>query len=300
MNKSTNISKLSGWHTILHKSSTSIRLDTKAESSLISSMISCLSSVSNFLEFPFNFSRSFSKSDLVIIFVKILADLFIILAFSEKVSRTSHNIRGASASFTSFLPSSFLHKLSTTINPLDTALASALIALFLMVVRILGTMPLLIRKSLPFFWLLTFFIVSKLSLMTMISSEYKSFTSLIVSAIPASSNLFINWGTWHKLFMHLIKGIEPGPLFLLNSISITASCPLAATNFWANSWSTLWYNEVNLYIISAICLQISSLWEFFKANERSTSIPPDSIINWALRRTSEPGGVIILSKELNE
>ena len=122
----------------------------------------------------------------------------------------------------------------------------------------------------------------------------------MVSAIPASNNLLINCGTWHKLLIHLIKGIEPGPLFLLSSISITASCPFLATNFWANSWSTVWYSEVNLKIISAICLHNSSLWEFFIANERRTSIPPHSIINWALRRTSEPGGVIILSKDVNE
>ena len=195
LNKVTSISKLLGWHTIFRSSSTSIRLETKAESSLISSMISCLSSVSSFLEFAFSFSRSLSKSDLYIIFVKILADLFIIFALSEKVSTTSHKIKGASASLTSFFPSSFLHKLSTTINPFETAFPSALAQHFFMVVRILGTIPLLMRKSLPFFWLLTFFMVSKLSLMTVISSEYMSFTNLIVSAIPASSNLFINWGT---------------------------------------------------------------------------------------------------------
>ena len=57
----------------------------------------------------------------------------------------------------------------------------------------------------------------------------------MVSAIPASNNLLINCGTWHKLLIHLIKGIEPGPLFLLSNISITASCPFLATNFWANS-----------------------------------------------------------------
>ena len=234
------------------------------------------------------------------ILVRIFADLFIILALSENVSTTSHKMTGASASFTSFFPSSFLHKLSTTINPFETALASALLQHFFSVVRILGTIPLFIRKSLPFFWLLILFIVSKLSLTTMISSAYKSFTNLTASAIPASNNLFINCGTWHKLLIHLISLIDPGPLLILKSISMTASCPLFATNFWANSWSTWWYVDVNLKIMSAISLQISGLWEFLSANERSTSIPPHSMISWALRRTSEPGGVIILSKELKE
>ena len=151
LNNSTNISKLFGWHTILHKSSTNIRFETKAESSLISSMISFLSSVSNFLEFAFNFSRSLSKSDLTIILVNILADLFIIFALSEKVSTTSHKIKGASASLTSFFPSSFLHKLSATINPFETAFASVRFEHFFIVVRILGTIPFLIRNSLPFF-----------------------------------------------------------------------------------------------------------------------------------------------------
>ena len=158
-------------------------------------MISCLSSVSNFSEFAFSFSRSFSKSDLFIIFVKILADLFIILVLSGKASSTSHKIKGASASLTSFFPSSLRHKLSTTINPFDTAFASARLAQFLIVERILGTIPRLIKKSLPFFWLLTFFMVSKLNLITAISSEYMSFTNLMVSAIPASNNLLTNWGT---------------------------------------------------------------------------------------------------------
>ena len=143
-----------------------MRLDTRAESSLISSMIFWLSSVSNFFEFSFNLSRSFSRSDFVMIFVNIFADLLIIFGLSEKVSSTSHKIFGASASLTSFFPSSFRHKLSTTINPFETAFASPLCVHFLIVARILGTIPLLTRKSLPFFWLLTFFMVSKLSLMT--------------------------------------------------------------------------------------------------------------------------------------
>ena len=247
LNKATNISKLLGWHTILQSSSTNIRLDTKAESSFISSMISFLSSwFSNFSEFVLRFSRSLSKSDLYIIFVKILADLFIILGLSEKVSKTSHKIKGASASLTSFFPSSFRHKLSTTINPFETAFASGIFAHLFIVVRILGTIPRLIKKSLPFFWFDTFFMVSKLNLIIDMSSGYISFTNLIVSAIPASNNLFINWGTWHKLWIHLIRGIEPGPLFLPKRISITASWPFAATNFWANSWSTISYMEVNL------------------------------------------------------
>ena len=73
--------------------------------------------------------------------------------------------------------------------------------------------------------------VSRLSLITYISSEYRSLTNFTVSAIPASNNLLTNCGTWHKLFIHLMRGIDPGPLFLLKSISITASCPLLATNF---------------------------------------------------------------------
>ena len=216
-----------------------MRLETKAKLSFASFIISWLSSLSNLSEQFFNFCSNSSKSLLVIIFASILADLLIIFALSEKFSTTSQSIWGASASLTSFFPSSFLHILSTTISPLKTALASPLSLHFFTFIRILGTIPFLIKNSLPVFWLLTFFIVSRFILSTIISSEYKSFTNLMVSAKPAFKSLFISCGTWHKLFKHLIKGTEPGPLFLDNNISITASWPFASTNFWANSWSTV-------------------------------------------------------------
>ena len=301
LNNETSISKLFGKQTIFPNSSTSIRLETKAKLSFASLMISWLSSLSNLAEQFLNFSSNSSKSLLVIILAKIFADLLIILALSEKFSTTSHSIWGASASFTSFFPSSFLHILSTTISPLKTALLSILSQHFLTFIKILGTIPFFIKNSLPVFWLLTFFIVSKFILITIISSEYKSFTNLIVSANPAFNNLLISWGTWHKLFKHLIKGTDPGPLFFDNSISITASWPLFSTNFWANSWSTLRsYKDVSFTIISAICLQRSSLWTFFRAIWRRTSIPPPSMINFAFNLASLLGGVIILSKDVKE
>ena len=119
-----NISKFSGKVTVFASSSTSIRFETKPTESLISSTIGLSSLLSNFFEHSFNLANSFSRSSLVIIFAKILADLLIILSFSLKFSTTSHKISGALASFTSFLPSSFLQRLSTTISPLWTAAGS--------------------------------------------------------------------------------------------------------------------------------------------------------------------------------
>ena len=74
-----------------------------------------------------------------------------ILVFSEKVSTTSQRITGASASLTSFFPSSLRHKLSANVKPLMTALASERLPHFFIVVKILGTIPLLTIKSRPFF-----------------------------------------------------------------------------------------------------------------------------------------------------
>ena len=301
LNNETSISKFWGKQTIFPNSSTSIRLETKAKLSFASFIISWLSSLSNLSEHCLNFSSNSSKSVFVIILAKIFADLLIIFALSEKFSTTSQRICGASASFTSFFPSSFLHILSTTISPLKTAFPSPLSQHFLTFINILGTIPFLIKNSLPVFWLLTFFIVSKFILITIISSEYKSFTNFIVSANPAFKSLLISWGTWHKLFRHFIRGTEPGPLFFDKSISITASCPLFSTNFRANSWSTLFsYREVSFTIISPICLHNSSLCVFLRAIERRTSIPPPSMINFAFNLASLLGGVIILSKEVKE
>ena len=145
------MAKLSFKHTIFPNSSTSIRFETRAKLSFISFIVSWLSSVSNLAEQFFNFSSSFSKSSFVIIFDKIFADLFIIFALSEKVSTTSHKMRGASAFFTSFFPSSFLHILSTIVSPLKTEYASPFSQHFLMVISKLGIIPFLIKISLPFF-----------------------------------------------------------------------------------------------------------------------------------------------------
>ena len=147
----TSISKFVGRQTILPKSSTSIRFETKAILSFISLITSGLSDLSNFAEQFFIFPSKFSKSFFVIIFAKIFADLLIIFALSEKFSTTSHRIFGASAFLTSVFPSSFLQMLSTTISPLKTEPPSSLSQHFFTFFNILGTIPFLIKNSLPVF-----------------------------------------------------------------------------------------------------------------------------------------------------